>query len=63
MLIALTSPLWLVAMIGIRLTSRGPIFFKQERSGLYGKPFTMWKFRTMHVNAEAQRDHLAQQTK
>jgi exopolysaccharide biosynthesis polyprenyl glycosylphosphotransferase len=60
-LIALTSPLWLVAMIGIRLTSRGPIFFKQERSGLYGKPFTMWKFRTMHVNAEAQRDHLAQQ--
>ena len=59
-LIALSMPLWLIAMIGIRITSRGPIFFKQVRSGHYGRPFVMWKFRTMHVDAEAQRDQLEQ---
>jgi len=59
-LIVLSSPLWLLALIGIRLTSRGDIFFRQERSGHYGRPFTMWKFRTMHSDAEAQRDQLEQ---
>ncbi len=54
-----STPFWLVAMIGIRLTSPGPIFFRQERSGRYGRPFMMWKFRTMHSNAEAMRDSLA----
>ncbi|MBL9133693.1 MAG: sugar transferase, partial [Verrucomicrobiaceae bacterium] len=58
-LLLLTLPLWLVAMIGIRLGSKGPVFFKQERAGLYGKPFTMWKFRTMHADAETRRDELA----
>ncbi len=54
-LILATLPLWIVAAIGIRLKSpSGPIFFKQQRAGLYGRPFTMWKFRTMHVDAEAQ---------
>jgi exopolysaccharide biosynthesis polyprenyl glycosylphosphotransferase len=57
-LIALSLPLWIIAMIGIRLTSRGAIFFKQERSGHYGRPFTMWKFRTMHTDAEARRNEL-----
>ena len=57
-LLALSLPFWLVAMVGIRLGSRGPVFFKQERAGLYGKPFTMWKFRTMHTDAETRR-HLA----
>lgn len=52
-LLGLTLPLWLVAMIGIRLSSRGPLFFCQERAGLYGKPFRMWKFRTMYPDAEA----------
>jgi exopolysaccharide biosynthesis polyprenyl glycosylphosphotransferase len=59
-LIVLSSPLWLLALIGIRLTSHGDIFFRQERSGHYGRPFTMWKFRTMHTDAEAQRDQLEQ---
>ena len=55
MLIAATSPLWLVAAIGIRLKSpQGPVFFRQQRAGMYGRPFTMWKFRTMHPDAEAQ---------
>ncbi|WP_395751950.1 sugar transferase [Prosthecobacter sp.] len=57
-LLVLSLPVWLVAIIGIRLGSRGPVFFKQERAGHYGKPFTMWKFRTMHVGAESQRQQL-----
>jgi exopolysaccharide biosynthesis polyprenyl glycosylphosphotransferase len=57
-LLALSSPAWLVAIIGIRLGSRGPVFFKQERAGLYGKPFTMWKFRSMHTDAESRRAEL-----
>ena len=52
--IILSSPLWLIAAIGIKLSDpKGPIFFKQQRSGLYGRPFNMWKFRSMYVDAEA----------
>ncbi len=57
-LLLFSLPLWLVAIIGIRLGSRGPVFFKQERAGHYGKPFTMWKFRTMQHEAESQRQEL-----
>ncbi|MCW0217166.1 MAG: sugar transferase, partial [Prosthecobacter sp.] len=57
-LLVLTLPIWVVAMIGIRLASPGPIFFRQERSGHYGKPFRMWKFRTMHADAESRREEL-----
>lgn len=46
----------LAAAILIKLTSPGPIFFKQKRSGLNGRPFTMFKFRSMETNAE-QRQH------
>ena len=54
-LIFMTLPLWIFAAIGIRLKSpKGPVFFKQKRAGLYGRPFTMWKFRSMHPNAEEQ---------
>lgn len=57
-LLVLTLPIWVVAMIGIRLASPGPVFFRQERSGHYGKPFRMWKFRTMHADAESRREEL-----
>ncbi len=51
--ILLTSPLWVFAAVGIKLTSPGaPVFFSQMRAGRYGKPFKMWKFRTMVPNAE-----------
>jgi exopolysaccharide biosynthesis polyprenyl glycosylphosphotransferase len=60
-LLILSLPLWLVAAIGIRLTSRGPVFFRQERAGRYGHPFHMWKFRTMHVGAESMKMNLASQ--
>lgn len=50
-------PFWLpiVLMIAaiIKAASRGPVFFKQERIGFYGRPFTILKFRTMKANAEA----------
>ena len=58
LLLLLSLPLWLIAIIGIRRHSPGPIFFRQERAGHYGKPFRMWKFRTMHVDAEARRADL-----
>lgn len=53
LLILLSSPLWIIAAIGIAMSDKGPLFFRQDRAGKYGKPFKMWKFRTMCVNAEA----------
>jgi len=53
LLILITSPLWVVAYVGVRLASPGaPVFFSQMRAGRYGKPFRMWKFRTMVPTAE-----------
>lgn len=48
-LILLTSPLMLFAAIGVRLSSPGPILFKQERVGRNKKLFRMWKFRSMRI--------------
>jgi lipopolysaccharide/colanic/teichoic acid biosynthesis glycosyltransferase len=47
------GPLMLGIALAIRLDSRGPALFRQRRLGRYGKPFRMWKFRTMVVDAEA----------
>ena len=48
-----TSPLWLVAAIGIKISDpAGKVFYRQQRSGLYGKPFGMWKFRSMYSDAD-----------
>ena len=49
-LIICTSPLMLFAAVGVKLSSPGPILFKQERVGLNKKPFYMYKFRSMRVN-------------
>jgi lipopolysaccharide/colanic/teichoic acid biosynthesis glycosyltransferase len=53
--VAMASPLMLFAYVGIKLTSPGPAIFTQKRAGLGGRPFTIYKFRTMNVNAEAQK--------
>jgi exopolysaccharide biosynthesis polyprenyl glycosylphosphotransferase len=53
------SPVMLICAIGIKLTSKGPILFKQERIGLNGKPFTLYKFRSMYVDAEKQGPNLS----
>ncbi|MFC4991808.1 sugar transferase [Rubritalea tangerina] len=52
-LILLSFPLWVFAAVGIMIADPGPVFFRQRRSGKYGKEFKMWKFRTMAVDAEA----------
>lgn len=46
------SPLMLFAAVGVRLESRGPVIFKQERLGLFGKTFVIYKFRSMRIDAE-----------
>ena len=48
----LTSPLFLVTALFIKLDSRGPVFFTQERVGQFEQPFTLVKFRTMVSDAE-----------
>lgn len=50
--IIILSPLMLITMLGVRLSSPGPVFFKQERVGKDKKNFNMLKFRSMRVNAE-----------
>ena len=52
-LLALTLPLMMLVAILVRLDSPGPVLYRQERVGLDGKPFTLLKFRSMQVDAEA----------
>ncbi len=51
LLLLFTLPFALVALL-IKLTSKGPVFYKQERMGLDGKPFLIYKFRSMYEDAE-----------
>jgi exopolysaccharide biosynthesis polyprenyl glycosylphosphotransferase len=58
-LVAVLSAPMLLAAIAIKLTSPGPVFFRQQRSGLNGKPFVMYKFRSMVSDAEQLKQELA----
>lgn len=51
-ILAATAPLFLVIAVVVRLTSPGPIFYKANRVGQNGKPFHLYKFRSMVVNAD-----------
>jgi lipopolysaccharide/colanic/teichoic acid biosynthesis glycosyltransferase len=51
--LVIASPLMLLTALMIKLTSPGPIFFKQQRVGFMGKVFTMYKFRTMEVKTDS----------
>ncbi len=51
-LLALSSPLWLLAAVGIKLTMPGPVFYSQERVGKGEVNYTVYKFRSMRLDAE-----------
>ncbi|WP_323751038.1 WecB/TagA/CpsF family glycosyltransferase [Marinobacter sp.] len=51
-------PVLLIVAVAIKLESPGPVFFKQTRAGYRGRPFSMWKFRSMVANAESLRSDL-----
>jgi lipopolysaccharide/colanic/teichoic acid biosynthesis glycosyltransferase len=54
----IASPVMLIIALAVKLDSPGPIFFRQERSGLKGRDFTMYKFRSMVSNAEEMKREL-----
>jgi lipopolysaccharide/colanic/teichoic acid biosynthesis glycosyltransferase len=54
-LLILAAPLFALVAVGIRLTSPGPIIFRQLRAGVRGEPFTFLKFRSMYIDAEARK--------
>jgi lipopolysaccharide/colanic/teichoic acid biosynthesis glycosyltransferase len=54
LLLPLWVPLMLLLILLTRIASPGPVFYRQKRVGLGGKPFSIWKFRTMKVGAETQ---------
>ena len=56
--LALLSPVLLVVALAIKLSSPGPVFFRQLRSGRAGRPFLMYKFRSMVTDAEARKAEL-----
>jgi len=53
LMILITAPLLLLIGIGIKLDSAGPAIFRQERIGLHGSKFTLYKFRSMNLDAES----------
>jgi exopolysaccharide biosynthesis polyprenyl glycosylphosphotransferase len=59
----LLAPLLVGVGIALRLGSKGPAIFKQQRVGTGGRTFTLWKFRTMRVDAEAMLESLLAQNK
>jgi lipopolysaccharide/colanic/teichoic acid biosynthesis glycosyltransferase len=60
MLLILCLPLFVVIGIGIKLVSKGPVFFRQERLGFNGRRFILYKFRTMVNDADALQKELLQ---
>jgi exopolysaccharide biosynthesis polyprenyl glycosylphosphotransferase len=58
-LLVILAPLLALVALVVKFTSPGPIFFRQQRSGLNGRPFTLYKFRTMVTNAEQLKHELA----
>jgi exopolysaccharide biosynthesis polyprenyl glycosylphosphotransferase len=58
-MLVLLSPVLLLCALAVKITSPGPVLFRQKRSGINGRPFTMYKFRSMGTNAEQRKHELA----
>ena len=58
-MLLLLSPVLLLCALAVKLNSPGPVLFRQKRSGINGRPFTMYKFRSMATNAEQRKHELA----
>jgi lipopolysaccharide/colanic/teichoic acid biosynthesis glycosyltransferase len=56
------TPLYIFTAIGVKVSSRGPIIFRQERIGLHGRAFIMYKFRSMFNDAEKSGPQLSSET-
>lgn len=52
-IVLLGMPIWLLVALAIKLDSPGPVLYKQQRIGRGGRPFSMYKFRSMHQDADA----------
>lgn len=61
LLLIILSPLLFLISIAVKVTSRGPLIYKQARIGLRGRPFDLFKFRTMVINADEQLKELESQ--
>jgi len=61
--VILLAPLFVVLALGVKLSSPGPVLFRQRRHGLGGKEFSMLKFRSMRVHAEGSSDKITQATR
>jgi len=59
--ILLLSPVFIISAIGVKLSSKGPVFFRQERCGQNGRRFILYKFRSMIVGAEMKKRKLEKQ--
>ncbi|MDZ4165479.1 MAG: sugar transferase [Smithellaceae bacterium] len=57
--LVIISPLFILIAVSIKISSPGPVFHRQERSGLNGRTFVFYKFRTMVADAEEKRQSLA----
>ena len=58
-MLVLLSPVFLLCALAVKFNSPGPVLFQQKRSGINGRPFTMYKFRSMATNAEQRKHELA----
>jgi len=58
LVLILLIPFFFLIAVVIKMSSRGPVFYKQERIGLRGRKFNLYKFRTMVQNAEKQLEKL-----
>lgn len=62
-MLLLLSPLFLILAIAIKLNSKGPVFFRQNRTGWNGKEFRIWKYRSMYIGQEVPKNEELKQAK